>query len=309
MTASPPPDLPFGGLLLWLRRQAGLTGQQLADRVGAGMSQAKISRLETGAATVDPRDVSRLARALGLGPAASDMLAGRADADRVARGEGRTTEWRPTRFAAADRQHEVEQVENGAREVRVFQNAVVVGLLQTSEYTRALLTAVQAALAGAKIADSAADIADAVSGRMRRQSALAEPGRRFHFVMSETVLGNRVCRPTEMLAQLDRIQEVAAQRNVTVGIIPADARLRIPAFHGFELIDDKRVMVDLVKTTLQAHDRAEVRLYRRYFDVLAEQATTDIAPILGRYFDAYFDQSRRERSRDGDHGRGGPYGQ
>jgi hypothetical protein len=246
---------------------------------------------------VDRRDVVRLARALGLGPADADLLAGRADADRIARGEERTVEWRPTLFATADRQQEVEHLEGVAREVRVFQNAVVVGLLQTSEYARALLTAVRATLAEAKIADSAADIADAVSGRLRRQSALAEPGRRFHFVMSETVLSNRICRPTGMLAQLDRIQEVAAQPNVTIGIIPVDARLTIPALHGFELVDDKLVLVDLVKTTLQAHDRSEVRLYRRYFDVLAGQATTDIAPILARHFDVYFEESRRERSR------------
>src|SRR5690348_4989278 len=62
----PPEDyapIPVGLALARLRRNGGLTGQKLGQRVG--MSQAKISKIETGAVVATPADVELLARALG----------------------------------------------------------------------------------------------------------------------------------------------------------------------------------------------------------------------------------------------------
>ena len=57
------PAEPTGAAIARLRHQARLTGQQLGRLVT--MSQAKISRIETGQTTASPDDIGRLARALG----------------------------------------------------------------------------------------------------------------------------------------------------------------------------------------------------------------------------------------------------
>lgn len=148
-----------------------------------------------------------------------------------------------------------------------------------------------------RTAQSSVDVSEAVSARVRRHEVLAERGKQFRFVMAESVLNNRLCRPADMLAQLDRIREVAREDNVTVTIVPADAPWPIPPYHGFELLDDRSVLVDLFNTTLVSRGRADVRLYREVFDAVERSGTTDIDPILDRYFDLYLDLSRQRRAR------------
>jgi hypothetical protein len=69
-------------------------------------------------------------------------------------------------------------------------------------------------------------------------------------------------------------------------------------YHGFELLDDWCVLVDLINTTLVSRGRADIRLYAEVFDALLEQSTTDIDAILDRYFTYYLDEAGRKRSRN-----------
>ena len=279
-----------GEVLARLRKRAGLTGHQLGAL--AGMSQAKISRIETGAALVDPKDVTILAHALKVSRDDERRLVEQAE-----RAHNQMTDWRPAQLGVADRQRDVAQLEGTTREFRVFQPAVIVGLLQTSEYARAIITKFQTELASSRIAASSVVVSEAVSARVQRHEVLAEPQKHFHFVMSESVLSNRLSRPTDMLAQIDRLREVARQDNVTLRIVPAEARWAIPPYHGFELLDDRCVLVDLFNTTLMSRGRSDIRLYREVFDSIEQQATTEIDPILDRYLDFYLDQSRSGRNR------------
>jgi hypothetical protein len=171
----------------------------------------------------------------------------------------------------------------------VFQPTVVIGLLQTSGYAAAVLTALQDAMSGPGGPPPARSIHEAVTIRLQRQGILLDPKRQFEFVMTEAVLSNRVCPPAEMPAQINRIRDVARQTNVSIGIIPADARLAVPPFHGFNLMDDKDLFVDLFDTNIDKHDRLSARAYGRVFDALKSRATTDIEPILARYERLYAD--------------------
>jgi hypothetical protein len=121
--------------------------------------------------------------------------------------------------------------------------------------------------------------------------------RTFHFLMAEAVLGNRVCPPEDMLAQIRRVREVSQQENVSVRFIPAEAWLEIAPFHGFSLLDDDFVTVDLFNTSLSSHGKADARLYRRVFDSLERHAVTDIEPILDKYVGQYLDLSRPRNRR------------
>jgi transcriptional regulator with XRE-family HTH domain len=267
---------PVGVALARWRRRMKVPGQTLGKRVG--MSQAKISRLETGAATPDPNDVRLLAQGLGLPNDEVERLVELAEHH-----NNQLIDWRPTHLGLADRQRDLRHLEASTHELRIFQPAVVIGLLQTSEYARALLSTFQTELADDQIADSTIAVSEAVAARMQRQHVLAEPNRSFYFLMSESVLSNKVCRPAEMLGQIERLREVSEQENVTLRIVPTDADWPIAPFHGFAVMDDRCVFVDLFNTSLMSRGRRTVRNYRRVFDAIERVGTTDIAPLLDRY--------------------------
>jgi transcriptional regulator with XRE-family HTH domain len=281
----------FGDELRELRHRANLTGQQLATRVK--MSQAKISRIENGVGAASPADVERIARALETPQATIDRLV-----EGAKRSNNRMTDWRTSHGAVAHTQREVAQLEATARVFRVFQPTVVVGLAQTSEYARAVLGATHEIRSSVVREGGAAAVPEAVSVRVRRQEVLADPDKQFHFVMMEAVLRNRFGRPEDMPAQIHRLRELAEQENVTVRIIPLDVELPIPPYHGFELLDDRCVTVDLFNTQLTTQGQADTTLYRHLFDKLDASATDDIQPVLDRYLEIYLDLSRPRRRRD-----------
>lgn len=267
---------PVGAALARWRKRKKMSGQALGEKVN--MSQAKISRLETGASAPDPNDVRTVAEGLGLPAAEVERLV-----DLAEQSNNTFTDWRPTHLGLADRQNDLRHLEASAREFRVFQPAVVVGLLQTSEYARELLSSLERELDDEGIADSAAAVPVAVAARMQRNPVLAEPDRTFHFLMTESVLSNRVCSPGEMLAQIQRIRTISEQENVTVRLVPAETHLPLAPYHGFELMDDRCVLVDLFNASLMSRGRRTVRHYLRVFDALERVGTTEIAPILDKY--------------------------
>jgi transcriptional regulator with XRE-family HTH domain len=271
---------PVGAALARWRKRKRIPGQALGDLVG--MSQAKISRLETGASTPDPADVRLLAQGLELPPAEVERLVELAE-----HSTDQLIDWRPAHLGLANRQRDVRQLESASREMRIFQPAVVIGLLQTSGYARALMASLQTELADDQIADSAVVVSEAVTARIQRSQVLDDPDRRFHFLMAEAVLSNRVCEPAEMLAQILRIRTVAQQPNVDLRIITQDAKWPIAPYHGFALMDDRYVFVDLFNTSLMSRGRRTIRHYQRAFDALERIGTTEIMPILDRHQDVY----------------------
>ncbi|MFI5909550.1 helix-turn-helix domain-containing protein [Dactylosporangium sp. NPDC051541] len=267
------PVEPVGAVLARWRKRAGITGQALASRVG--MSQAKISRLETGTSTAEPADVRRIAEALELPPDAIERL--------VEQSEQPFPEWAIPPHDNAAFQREINRIEASAKELRVFQPTVAPGLLQTSEYARAIMASVKNEMADDRLVDSEVAVSEAVNARMHRNQVLRQPGRKFHFLITEQVLHNRVCGVADMLAQINRLREVATYPNVELKIIPDNALLRIAPFHGFELVDDRWLLVDLFSSSLKSHNRAAVRPYRRIFDVLERSAVASIDDLLNQY--------------------------
>jgi transcriptional regulator with XRE-family HTH domain len=281
----------LGEILAGLRKKAGITGQELG-RI-AGMSQAKISRIETGSVIPDPEAVQRLATALGASKAVARSLVEQAE-----RSQDRMTDWRLRPASVAGRQSDLARIEAGTRVFRVFQPVAVIGLLQTSEYARAIFATSQALLSKSGREAGAAGVADAVSARIQRQRVLADPRKRFHLLMSEAVLQLRLCPAEHMPAQVERIREVAQQENVSIGIIPLDTQWDFPPQHGFQLLDDHIVLIDLLNTGVRSQGRSDTALYRRLFDTFEAQAVTEIDPILDKYLEIYLDlaKSRSRRS-------------
>ncbi|GIF77145.1 helix-turn-helix domain-containing protein [Asanoa siamensis] len=288
------PDAPFdpedslGTTLARLRRAKSLTGRELARQVG--MSQPKISRLENGVGLPDPADVARVARALG---APDDVV--RHLVDLAEHGQNRMTDWRAFTTSLPGRQGSVRELESDARSLRVFQPLVIPGLLQTSEYARAVLASFQHVISPASDAAGSVAVAEAVATRVARQAILADPDRTFHFVMLEAVFESRFYPPEIMPAQITRIREIAAQGNVTISVIPDDARLRTLPMNGFELVDDELAVIDLLNTSISTRGTHDIAMYRQVFDEYAATATDDLAGLLDRHFQEYVSALQRAR--------------
>jgi transcriptional regulator with XRE-family HTH domain len=261
-----------------------MTGQQLGKLVN--MSQSKISRIESGATPVTPRDADRLARALGASP---DLVAGLIE--RAERAQNKVTDMRTASGSISIMQRSVARNEKDVREFRIFQNDLVMGLAQTGEYARAVLTAAQDIREAVHPESEAATVSDALAARVQRQAILADPARRFHLLLTESVLGNAVGGPDTMLGQLGRLRTLAEQPNVTLKVIPSDAPWTLPFVHGFELLDAGSVLIDIYNTSIVATGDQDVALYRYVFDRLDKSATAEVGPILSRYRRRYLEQA------------------
>lgn len=273
------PDEPIGAVLARLRRAGGLSGEEAGRR--AGMSQAKVSRIETGRLQPNPKDIGRLARALGAGEGLVNQLLSRLEI-----AQHRPTDWTPSPIGLASTQRVIAEREAEVTVIRGFESTIIHGLLQTGEYARALLSVfqMQELVLPTDIGSPVASVAEALAARFGRQKLLADSRRSFQFVMMEAALSNNFCPPEDMLGQIRRLREVKDQfDNVSIRIVPAGAKPTIPALHGFEIFDDKFVSLDTFNTSLTSTSTVDVRLYRHVFDSFEAQATAEIEPIIAKY--------------------------
>lgn len=278
---------PVGTSLAKMRRARGLTGAALAALVG--MSQPKISRIERGKGLAEPADIAALARALGADDDQVALLMEHAE-----RSHDRMTDWRPTSTNLATRQTTMGDWESAAAVMREFEPAAVPGLLQSSGYARAILEGVQRFIVGAPEAEPV--VLAAVAERMRRQQMIADATKSFHFILAEAALRNEVCAPAEMLAQINRLGEIAArQANISIGILPDGVRLEIPPVHGFVILDESMVVIDLYNTGILTRGRRDVESYRRVFDLFDANAVRP-EEFLEKYESYHLDRLRARRS-------------
>ena len=247
-----------------LRDRAGLSGRQLAERIS--ISQSKVSRIESGLTIPSGPEVAAWAAAANASSTATELLTMLTDAV--------YTEVHPWDAALREQVHlqdEIQEIENRAGAVLIYEPTVVPGLLQTAEYARRLFTMFEPAYAKP-------DIPAVVAGRLNRQAALFDPDRRFSFLITEGALRWRLGPAHVLLPQLDRIASLSTLDNISIGLIPHAAPARTHSPHGFvifESIDhdgDALVMVDTVHANLTVNDPLHVALYRRQWSLLGEMA-------------------------------------
>src|SRR5919107_2223571 len=125
----PLPDAQLGIHLRYLRDRRNYTGAKLGKVLG--WSQPKVSKIETGAVIPSRSDLERLIRA--LRPTADEAKHLRELAEQS---REQFTDWRASRQDPAGWQRDIARLEAEATEVRIFQPALLSGLLQTSENVR-----------------------------------------------------------------------------------------------------------------------------------------------------------------------------
>jgi hypothetical protein len=153
------------------------------------------------------------------------------------------------------------QLIEGARTIRNFQVAAVPGLLQIPDYARRLI-AEMVEVHGLEIDD----VEQAVAVRMQRQHVLYDTGKRFEFLLDESVLHRLLCPPDVMHAQLDRLLTVEMP-NVRFGILPFGVPLSTTPQNSFQIYDDL-VVVDaftrettFIEAEAEAYDKVMDRLW------------------------------------------------
>jgi transcriptional regulator with XRE-family HTH domain len=250
----------LGARFRQLRKNAGLTGKQLAERLG--WSQPKVSRIERGQRTPSEEDLQGFAQVVGATAEITDELL-----TRVRTVHSVHAAWRrQLAGGAAVGQHDILDLEASVRLVRAFEPAVIPGMLETDDYARKLFDDV-VALYGIPN-----DAEEAVRIRLRRQQLIHDPARRFEFIIGEAALRSQVCPPPVMRAQLDLVRALSNLETVEVSILATDAKLPFLPLHGFWIFDDELVSVETVHTRVEARDPSEVALYLHVFGQLKAAA-------------------------------------
>lgn len=242
-----------------LRRDAGLTASQLAGL--AGWQPSKVSKIEHGKQTPSETDLTAWCQHCGAGTQLADMVAA------VRSIETQFAEWRRIlRSGTKSRQEASARTYAKARLFRIWEPAVIPGLLQTREYATEIL---QVTVDFLQIPD---DAREGAAARIERQHVLQHRDRRFHFLIGEQALRTTVGGAETMARQMDHLIDRAGSPNIRIGVVPANAPYRVPLHNGFWILDDKLVQFDTYTAELTLIRPDEVTSYARAFERLAALA-------------------------------------
>lgn len=258
-----------GVQLAGFREDCGLSQDQAARSVG--FSGAKLSRIESGKGRRPPTeaDVRKLLDLYGTdGYEASVLL-------KLLQRPHEPGWWqRYDKRLMPEWFDRLVGLQEAAATIRTFEIQYVPGLLQTADYTRAV---VERGLPNAP----ASEVQRRVELRMRRaQLLLREDAPQLWAVIDESVLLRVLGDRTVMRDQLDHLAKMAERPNVTLQIVPLNVtNASAPAipvtylrFGGLDLPDV--VYLEHIKSANFLEDRDETEEYRIVLDRLADEALT-----------------------------------
>ncbi|MEO7194769.1 MAG: helix-turn-helix transcriptional regulator [Pseudonocardiaceae bacterium] len=253
-----------------LREEAQLSGAEVAKRLG--MSPSKISRIETGISGLQIEDVAALLGLYQVPASTRDELL-----DLVRRSEERG--WWTRQPGLPQLWRSLIDFEAKATRVQNYEALVVPGLLQTAEYTRAVIQGVAPTI-------SDAELDNLVAARMARQALLTRASApQFFAVVDEGALRRPIGGPGVMRRQLHHLLSAAEQTHVTLRVVPlaagAHAGLRGP-FVILEFAEEPaQVFMENHGTELILEEEADLAAYRLALgtilsSALAPTATTEL---------------------------------
>ena len=175
-------------------------------------------------------------------------------------------------------QERIGRIEATSARIRSFQPTIVIGLLQTADYMRALLSGLH----------QGEDLEAMVAARLARQQIL-NTDRSFHLVLTESALRWHVGSPNIMTRQAEHLVTVAARPNVQLGIIPWSRPVTHPVLHAFQIYDQRAVMVGTETAVAVITDARDVADYETRFEIYAGLAgyDDDAQHVLRRLADEY----------------------
>jgi transcriptional regulator with XRE-family HTH domain len=250
----------LGARLRGMRRDAGLSGKDLAARLG--WPPSKVSKIETGRQTPTPDDLADWTRVVDASAELSELV------EQVRALESFYAQWtRQLRPGMRFRQAEAARFEEEARCIRAYEPNYVPGILQVPAYARGRLEQ------GAALYGAHRDIDEALRVRLDRQRLLRRPTKTFRFVLAEAALlqGN-ADEADVMTEQIQHLLNVSSLPNLHLGLIPSGVVWPVHADHGFWCFDERFVLVETLSAELRLTQAPEITLYLKAFAALAAVA-------------------------------------
>jgi transcriptional regulator with XRE-family HTH domain len=242
-----------------LRKAAGLTSIAAAE--AAGIGQAALSRYETGKFVPTRARLDALLTTYQASAEVGDRL--RAMVDDL-RAENRRVVVHRKNAPAFQRR--IRDIEASSKHVTTFQPAVIPGILQTEAYMRVLTSGVDRGIADGVI-----------TARLERQRLLGKPGHRWTQILTAGALLWCAGSAGTMVQQIDRIIEASHLDGVRIGVIPARRPVTVFPLHGFDLYDERAVIVGTLATTAIITEPADIRLHIDLLGSLTDTADFDDA--------------------------------
>jgi len=256
----------LAGELKRLRLASGLTGRQIAERLG--VTQPNVSRIESGQQRISLTQVSLWCKATSAPPEreaellelAGDILIG-------------PRSW-SAEAGGTDLQLELADLEARTGLRSEFEPAVLPGLFQTAAYAARVLSSGPDG--------PPADLAQRVMNRMTRQHILYDEAKLFRFVIPEVVLrwpfgpADDPAVAHEHAEQLARVEAVMERPNVEVGILPLAPSpvWRLAGFSLYDEVADGKPMVHVEWLTRPYNiiETEQVEMCRRMFGILLDSS-------------------------------------
>ncbi|WP_432420905.1 helix-turn-helix domain-containing protein [Nocardia cyriacigeorgica] len=252
----------LGGQLRKLREGKGITREAAGDAIRG--SHAKISRLELGRTGFKERDIRDLLTLYGVhDPEERESFL---ELARKANEPGwwhRYSDLLPSWFGT------YLGLEQAATKIRTYEAHLVPGLLQTPEYTRAVVT----------LGYEDADTDRRVAVRQRRQEILHRSDPPFVWaVIDEAALHRPVGGADVHRAQMHHLIELAQLPNVTIQVVPYSAGEHAAAGSSFSILRFAEpelpdiVYLEHLTSALYLDRREDLALYLSVMDRLSVQA-------------------------------------
>lgn len=214
-----------------------------------GVNQPRISRAEQGTYTFTPEEADAYARALNATAEQRQELVALCEAARARTITGRT---RVVRNAAAI-QEKTRDLEAQSKIVRSWQPEVIPGLLQTWDYTLAVI--------------ERDPPPTWIRARRERLALLGDRHRQFHQLLSEATLRWLLGSPVVMAEQLAHLAELSRRPNISIGVVAFGTLAPAPP-SAFHLYGDRAAETGTDVGTTFLDERPDVELYRGLFDRL-----------------------------------------
>jgi len=248
------------------RLAAGLTQSEVAAAMDWSLS--KVIRIEAGTVSISTNDLKALLRHYKIvDPVRTEefLALGKAARDR--------TWWSEYREVAPSGLLQLIGYESAASIRRNFEPLLIPGLLQTREFARAVIPALDPGVTPDRLG-TLVDI------RMRRQELVdrANPSQLF-FILDEAAIRRVTGGPDVMRRQLRHLVEVAEKPNVTIEVVPYSVGIYRGMRGSFVVLqfpdaedDDVLYVEDAEGGLVIKEDQDEIQAYRENFENMRDVA-------------------------------------
>jgi transcriptional regulator with XRE-family HTH domain len=254
-----------------LRELADLTGEDVAERLG--WSASKVSRIELYRTGVKTADLTKLLDLYGVtGTHQAELLA-------LATEPRRKGWWEAYSDALPEEYSAYIVMEAEAESLECWSPQLVYGLLQTSDYARAVIEAHM----GSTVGLPPGKIRQRVQTRIERQAMITgQKQLPLTVVLDQSVLLRKVGDERIMREQLDHLIEMSERPNVRIQILPLDGShpigtgafvlMRFAPVPGITQSTDVVYIEQLGRTALYVEDEDEVFDYRLALTRITERS-------------------------------------